>query len=164
MLHHRYGHEKHHKTHSVCKECSEAMFNFGAMLAVEIAPPQPLTDLLASQGKTIPPIKTGYALIDTGASVTTLHEQYVKDLGVQAVNARNLSTPSGGVETHNSYPVRLRVPSHNVDEELSEIITADLAKFLTPEGEPIIGLIGRDFLKSFVLIYNGELGMYTLAS
>lgn len=157
MLHHDYAHVD-------PDECAEAMQANGPLLAVEISPPQPLVDFLTKNNKPIPPTITGHGLIDTGATVTTLHEAFIKQLGVKTVGSQNMTTPSGGVEVHNTYPVRLKVPSHGVDVELPEIITADLAKFLTPSGQPIIGLIGRDFLASCILIYNGELGMYTLAT
>ena len=162
MLHHKYSHDSHDQTQ--CEECKLYMQNFGALLAIEIAPPTPLVELLTRENKTVPPTKTGYGLIDTGASVTTLHEQYVKDLGVKTVGANKMSTPDGGVVEHNTYPVRLKVPSHDIDIELPEIISSNLENFLTPDNEPIIGLIGRDFLSFCVLVYNGELGMYTLAT
>jgi hypothetical protein len=140
------------------------LFVSGALLAVEISAPQPLIDLLTNEGKPIPVSKTGYGLIDTGAHLTTLHEDFVKDLGVNTVGAYDMSTPAGGVESHNTYPVHLKVPSHAIDVDLPEIITADLSHFLTPQGDIIIGLIGRDFLSTCILIYNGHLGMYTLAN
>ena len=112
----------------------------------------------------VPPSKTGTALIDTGATLTTIHEDFIKDLGVKAVGAQKMTTPSGGENDMNTYPLRLLIPSHNIDVELPETLTANLEGFKTTDGKQIIALVGRDFLSGCVLIYNGHLGMYTLAS
>lgn len=158
MLNHSFAHD------TDIGQCASNMILKGALLPIEIAPPQPLVDELLKKKKPIPDTKTGIALIDTGAQLTSIHEPFLSSLGVKAVGVQNMTTPSGGSNQVNSYPVRLKIPAHNIDVDLPEIITANLENFKTPDGEQIIALIGRDFLSNCVFIYNGHLGMYTLAS
>lgn len=158
MLNHAFGHN------DDIQKCQDALMETGALINIEIAPPKPLVDALIKAKKPVPATKTGLALIDTGARITSIHEDFIKDIGVKAVGAQKMTTPSGGINDMNTYPVRLKIPDHNIDVELPEILTANLEGFKTPDGQQIVGLVGRDFLSSCVLIYNGHLGMYTLAS
>jgi len=140
------------------------MSQYGPLLPVEIAIPQSLTDLYAKNQKPIPAPVSGYALIDTGATVTCIHEDVMTRLKIKPIDVQDVNTPGGSAIPRNLYPVQLRIPSHGVDIALPKILSVDLTGQVTREGEQVLGLIGRDFLQNCVLVYNGRTGMYSLGS
>jgi len=129
----------------------------GPLIAVEVHVPQPLATLLSQQGKPVPKPVPGSALIDTGASITAVDDSVITSLGVQPVGVTTVHTPSGSAQ-QNQYPVRFTFPGTNLPE-LSG--TQAIGSVLLPQG--IVALIGRDALRSLILVYNGPAGMITLA-
>jgi hypothetical protein len=57
----------------------------GPLLQVEISIPSALEQLLAAQNQPIPSPKTGWALIDTGATRTCVDAKTVSALGVNPI-------------------------------------------------------------------------------
>lgn len=97
------------------------------------------------------------SLIDTGASATTVESWVVKDLGLTPVGAQSVLTPTSDQPVLcPQYAIRMVIPVLNVAWE-TIVIAADL------EGQPIEGLIGRDFLSHCVLVYIGETGTWSLS-
>ncbi len=129
----------------------------GPRLNVEVHVPQPLATLLSQQGKPIPKPAPGLALIDTGASITAVDDSVITSLGVQPIGVTTVHTPSGSAP-QNQYPVRFVFPGSSLPE-LS--VTQAIGSVLRPQG--IVALIGRDALSSVILVYNGPVGMMTLA-
>jgi len=129
----------------------------GPRLDVEVHVPQPLATLLSQQGKPIPKPVHGLALIDTGASVTAVDDSVITSLGVQPIGVTTVHTPSGSAQ-QNQYAVRFMFPGSG----LPELSGAQaIGSILRPQG--IVALIGRDALSSIILVYNGPVGMITLA-
>lgn len=129
----------------------------GPKLAVEIHVPTALASQLAQQGGPVPSPITGYALIDTGASISAVDDAVIKNLGVSPVGVTQVLTPSGTAQ-QNQYPVRFVFPG----TPLPAIETTHaIGSVLQPQG--ILALIGRDVLAHFVFTYNGPGGFITLA-
>ena len=66
----------------------------GPKLAVEIAAATFVGDSLAKDGRVAPAPQTGFALIDTGASITAVDEGLIAALGIKPIGQMKLSTPN----------------------------------------------------------------------
>jgi hypothetical protein len=126
----------------------------GPILPVQVEVPQALAAQLQSSGAAVPSAIGGFGLIDTGASLSAVDSGVIQRLGIQAVGVANVGT-AGGHQQQALYPAR---------DEFQ----------LSPRGEtvrsrvsglnvPLVALLGRDILRSFVLVYNGPGGGFTLA-
>jgi hypothetical protein len=110
----------------------------------------------------VPPRHAGFALIDTGASISAVHEDILKALGIAPVDSIPSHTPHGSGRSF-VYPIRASFPSIDVNNYgISRVIGCDL-KWTTTDGKQIIMLVGRDLLKYFLMVYNGLGGVVTLA-
>ena len=99
----------------------------------------------------------GYALFDTGASVTCVDEGVLRDLGLSPVGMTSMSTPSGGSKA-NTYACALYFPGSPLpDIELSFVVGVQL------KNQGYVGLIGRDLLSNMILIYYGPGARITFA-
>jgi predicted aspartyl protease len=100
-----------------------------------------------------PLVLTGYALIDTGASHTSIDEAAAQQLGLTATGSIPMHTPNG-LRQAAQYAVAWRVGSR------FDTIPATSAE-LSPQG--LLLLIGRDILAACVLSYNGTTGTFSLS-
>jgi len=136
----------------------------GPVIPVQIEIPTPLSRQLQLIGQVPPTPRPGFALIDTGASVSAVDGAVVRDLGVQPVGIASVGT-AGGHQQQDLYPARFVFPGTNIPSiEFSRLLGADLSG-LRPHGlaGPLLALLGRDILERFVMFYHGPNGMVTLA-
>ena len=128
----------------------------GPKVEIEIAVPTVLAEFLERSGLPVPPPQRGFALIDTGASITAVDEEVVASLGIQPIGQMKLSTPSQSMPAW-LYAARLTcsVAARPVLEVL-DIVGCTLQ----PQG--FIALLGRNFLSKVVLVYDGPAGLFTL--
>jgi len=137
------------------------LISAGPVLRVEISVPNSLADLLTRQKRSIPPPKTGFALIDTGATKSGVDKSAISELGVQPVGITSILTAGGRVE-QSLFPAHFRFPGEGMDIEFSSVLGVDLREHQV-NNQPIIALIGRDVLARLVFIYNGPGGFFTVA-
>jgi hypothetical protein len=136
----------------------------GPLLQVEVHVPQALAALLTSQNQPIPAPVTGWALIDTGATFSGIHEGTATQLGIATVGQIPSGTAAGQV-MRNQYPVRFVFPGVGGGGFSVDVIRAtgvDLAG-QQMNGIPYQALIGRDVLAGCVFTYNGTAGLWTLS-
>jgi predicted aspartyl protease len=126
----------------------------GPKVEIEIAVPTVLAEFLERSGLPVPPPQRGFALIDTGASITAVDEEVVASLGIQPIGQMKLSTPSRSMPAW-LYAARLTCAGMAVLEVL-DIVGCSLQ----PQG--FIALLGRNFLRSVVLVYDGPAGVFTI--
>lgn len=129
----------------------------GPSLQIEIS----LNAILAAQyqqsGHPLPSPVTGYALIDTGASVTSVDVSILDSLGIRAVGQLPISTPSGS-SNQGIYSCQFSFPGTPIPVLPFVNVVGSLLKT-----QGILALIGRDLLRSFLLIYDGVHGSWTLS-
>ena len=128
----------------------------GPVIQVSIGLEQNAAQALLQQGKQVPTLKTGWALIDTGASSTCIDEAAAKELGLPVIDTAKMSSASHAETTCNVYPVQINVPP-----ALSFSSPRTIGAALAAQG--LIALIGRDVLQHSTLFYNGLTGQITLA-
>jgi predicted aspartyl protease len=132
----------------------------GPLLQVEVYVPSALEQLLIAQNQPIPPPRTGWALIDTGATKSCVDINAISTLGVNPIGV-TLTGTAGGQVQQPLYPARFRFPGEAFEQEFSSVIGVDLTG-QSILGQDIIVLLGRDVLAKCVLIYNGPGGFFTL--
>lgn len=123
----------------------------GPALTVEISIP---SDLAA---ESLQP-QAGLALIDTGASVTSVDEAPLRALGLRPTGVMEIATPSSSRSQQPVYPCVLSFPGTPLPAiPFSEVIASDLTAF------GVSVLIGRDILANCQFTYNGAEGFWTVA-
>lgn len=135
-----------------------ALQQIGPVFEAEIAIPSALEQILTQKQQAIPaPIK-GHALIDTGATFSAVDESAMLRLGVPPVGLIQTGT-ADGQHLANSYPAKftLLIASGSISFESPRATGVNL------KAQPYVALIGRDVLANGILIYNGGMGIVTLA-
>jgi hypothetical protein len=129
----------------------------GPKVEIEIAVPAVLAEFLERSGLPVPPPQRGFALIDTGASITAVDEGVVASLGIQPIGQMKLSTPSQSMPAW-LYAVQLTCSGVAMPVlELLDVVGCTLQ----PQG--FIALLGRNFLRKGVLVYDGPTGAFTMS-
>jgi predicted aspartyl protease len=128
----------------------------GPVCQVRIGVSQPTADLLRQQGKPIPTPVEITALIDTGASGTTVKPEVIRQLQLTPRGVTNICTPSSSAHPCNVYDVSLVFPN-GIGVSVITVIEVPL------EGQVIQGLIGRDVLAHGILIYSGYTNTFSLS-
>ena len=119
---------------------------------------------IRAANQTVPNVRNCRALIDTGASHTSVDPATLADLGLTPTGTIDIVTPSTGNDVHtaDTYDVDFFLGASPQDVILAipnlQIASAEL--FLM---QGIHVLIGRDILSRCLFTYNGTTGMFTLA-
>jgi hypothetical protein len=136
-----------------------ALQHAGPILQVTVSPTKQHIDALISQGQTPPEAIPGYAIIDTGASMTAVDEDVCRRLGLQPTGSQK-TAHAGGPDIRACYPIQVSFPG------------TPLPSFSTPRAmsvnlqfgkTPYILLFGRDLLARIKFVYNGPAGRIGLA-
>jgi predicted aspartyl protease len=128
----------------------------GPVLQVVVSVEQNMAQALQQQGQTVPAPKSGFALIDTGASFTCIDEQAAKDLALPIIDVVTMSSASHAQHQCNVYPVQIAVPPM-LNLQVPRAVGAALA------AQGLLALIGRDVLQNCLLVYNGGTGSISLS-
>jgi hypothetical protein len=134
----------------------------GPIIPVEVSMPEALESWCIKHNFPVPAAIAGYALIDTGAAISGIHEPILEQLSVVPIDSISLVTPSSTSKAF-VYPTRVAFPALNVQGySLSRVVGSQL-NWKTSDGKEVIMLLGRDILQHFLLIYNGKMCSITLA-
>lgn len=133
----------------------------GPLLSVEVSVPKELADFFTKEKRAIPPPRTGFALIDTGATRSGVDKSVITELGVKPVGVTTTLTAGGEVE-QNLFPAHFRFPGEHIEIDFSSVLGVDLKRYKI-SGQPIIALLGRDILSKFLFVYNGPGGFFSIS-
>ncbi len=103
-------------------------------------------------------IKQVYALVDTGASNCMIDSNLAVELGLIAVDKAMVSGV-GGQREHLIYMAGIVIPQLEIDQ-FGPFLAADLKD----GGQEHEVLLGRDFLKNTIMIYDGLRAQVTITS
>lgn len=142
----------------------EGLVVAGAYFPIEVHVPQAIADALTQASIPLPVPQVGLAIIDTGATMTAVHERALTSLALQPINTIGMGTANGPV-TQNVYAARIFFPTLGWNLELQQVVGANLAGQVIPiqPPQPMICLIGRNTLRDWILIWNGPGGFWTVA-
>lgn len=134
----------------------------GPLIDVLIGVSVPRQEAMEKAGLPIPENVSCPLLIDTGASCTCIDKSVILALGINPSGSVPVHTPSTTATTHhtaNQYDVRILIPHAHITRMFNAVPVIDTE--LSHQG--IAGLLGRDLLAHCQLVYNGELGIFTLS-
>lgn len=119
---------------------------------------------LIAAGQVVPEMRTIRALVDTGASFTSIEPQVLQALNLTPTGTIEIVTPSTGNQTHTT-------ETFDIDFAIGGATPQDLP-LLIPNlriaacelylRQGIHALIGRDILNRCILVYNGSINAFSL--
>jgi hypothetical protein len=134
----------------------------GPIIPVEVSMPAALEEWCVKNSVAVPSPISGYALIDTGASISGIHEEILTQLSVVPIDSIPMATPSGDGRMF-IYPTRVSFPALNVQGYALSRVAGSQLGWQTSDGKKIIMLLGRDILSLFMVVYTGHTNTVTLA-
>lgn len=137
----------------------------GPIIQVQIQAPQVLAQALQKVAAPLPLPVQGFALIDTGASISSADTSVFTQLGISQ-NGVALVGTAGGRQQQYTYAARLSFPGTGIPAfDHPKMLGCDLGgqAVLGIPNVKIIALIGRDILKLFVFVYNGTAGVWSIS-
>ena len=144
------------------KEQGDTLADTGPIIQVVLSMPAALAEFCREQNITVPLPVSGYALIDTGASNTAVHEDILKQLSVLPIDSIPHATASG-VGKAFVYPAQVSFPDLGVPDLKMDRVVGCQLKWSTPDEKEVLMLLGRDLLRYFLMIYNGPSSSVTLS-
>ena len=142
----------------------QGLMMVGACLAAEVHVPPTIAEAMTKDGTAVPASVSGLAMIDTGATLTCVHEPLLTDLGLKPVSVVTSGTANGPVQ-QSVYMVRLIFPilGWTLDLQVAGVnLTGQVAQLRPPE--QIVALLGRNLLSQCLLIWNGPGGFWSIAT
>jgi hypothetical protein len=119
---------------------------------------------LLAANQPVPAIHHIRALVDTGASFTSIDPSVLEELGLTPTGTIEIVTPSTGKDTHTTDTYDIDFTMYASLEEnpllIPNLRIAACNLFLR---QGIHALIGRDILSRCMLHYNGVVGIFSLA-
>ena len=122
----------------------DALWHHGPLVEVSLAPiHQPEAAI------------SGWALIDTGATQTCVDITKASEVGMSIVGSGRINSAAGETE----------VPLFAAVVHINELgrVTRPRCLGVNLAGQGIVALIGRDLLRSGVMVYNGQTGAVSLS-
>ena len=123
----------------------------GPILEVLLVPPE---------GTTSAPVP-GYAMIDTGASVSCVNAETATAAGWPIIDTAKMSSTTHTSQDVPVFAGRLLSKDFNTHIHVPRWMGVNLDSEGSPF--PLVALIGRDLLQTSVFIYNGQDQSFTLA-
>ena len=112
--------------------------------------------ILGEEGKPVPAVVNGTALIDTGASSTCIDQQAAERAGLPVIDKAMMASASHAKHEVPVYSAKLVIPDFSA-------IDVEYAMGASLDEMNLIALIGRDLLQGAVLVYNGTDGSIALS-
>ena len=135
----------------------------GPIMQIQVEIPPVLAESLQKSSTPIPNPVEGFALIDTGASITAIDDVIFGQLGINPNGVARVGT-AGGPQQQSTYPVRLTFPGTGIPGvNHGKALGCNLTGQIVLGKRRLIALIGRDILQRFILIYNGSAGMFSMS-
>ena len=129
----------------------------GPVLPVEITLSDDSQRVYSDKRKQLPPSVSGFALIDTGASVTCFDEKSAQKAGLPVVGVSKMMSASHANHKVPLFAGKLITPTFDIHVEKG--IGANLSAL----GGNLIALIGRDMLANAIFFYNGPDAHFSIA-
>jgi predicted aspartyl protease len=136
---------------------SQALQGRGPVVEVSIGIESSAGSGLLQKGQQLPTPKTGFALIDTGASNTCIDEKTAEEMGLPVIDVAKMSSASHAGIDQNVYPIQITIAGSILQFNVPRAMGGALG------AQGLIALIGRDVLQFCTLFYNGITGQITLS-
>jgi len=127
------------------------------VVEVSISIEQNIAQQLLAQGISLPPPEVGLALIDSGATSTSIDDDAARKLRLPAIDIVAVASASHASTQQNFHPIQIEVRGLPITISAPRAIAAPLAS------QGLLVLIGRDVLQHCTLFYNGPAGSFSLS-
>jgi predicted aspartyl protease len=134
-----------------------ALANRGPVIQVAVFVAEQIATQLVTQGKPLQPPIAGFALIDTGASMSCIDEEAAKTLKLPIIDVVQMCSASHAAHPANIYPIQMRIAGLPNPINVARAMGAEL------KAQGLVALIGRDVLSFGTLFYNGPAGTVTFS-
>ena len=136
-----------------------ALASGGANTPVDVSAPTALAAALPAATSA-----TGLAHVDTGATLTCVHEPILQGLGLKPVGVINSGTAAGPVQ-QSLYFARLTFPVFGWSGDL-QVVGVDPSGQQVPTDPPqnMTALLGRNLLQYWLLVWNGPGGFWSIST
>lgn len=135
-------------------DLAEQLRRDGALVNVTISVPASLAQQFQAQGQAVPPPQSARAMIDTGASISTVTDEIAQAAGLRSVGSIQVGGV-GGTSQRTLYSASFGLPEYGL-----VVGPIEMAGVSLPAGFQV--LIGRDILKALNLSYEGPQGAFSL--
>lgn len=135
----------------------------GPVIEVVISMPKQLEAWCVQNNVPVPAPIPGYALIDTGASISGIHLPILQQLSLLPIDFIRLEGATAVEPQAPIYPAHVSFPGINLNDVPMSRVVGNQVDFQTPGGKNVVMLLGRDLLKFFTLVYNGTFNQIILA-
>lgn len=129
----------------------------GPRVHIAISPLEGQLKSSADKGETPTTPVVGWALIDTGASLTCIDQKTAEKAGLALVDSGPITSATHDNEVVPIFAGRLKI------EGLPQYLNAHRAYGVNLEPQGLVALLGRDMLTNCVFIYNGPDGSFSLS-
>lgn len=148
---------------------STRMFRHGLIVSCEVSPIEWSVNRLRRAGKQAPDPIRGHYMIDTGSAESFIHDSVVELLNLTVENsividktARHYSLIAAEPGQPKAYFADMKITINGRDYSFhNHKFVSMSSKVLAEFG--LSGVIGRDLLRTCVLVYNGVTGCWTIA-
>ncbi|MCY4150630.1 MAG: hypothetical protein OXE94_00120 [Aestuariivita sp.] len=135
----------------------ETLIEVGPSIPVVITVAEEVQQAYSDRGETPPEPVNGFALIDTGASVTCFDVDAAQKARLPQISVSKMTSATHSNQTVPTFAGTVVCPTFNINVE------EGMGANLSAQGNNLVALIGRDLLQSAVLIYNGPDGHFSLS-
>ena len=137
---------------------SELLVSKGPVIPVSITLSDESQRAYSNQGKEIPQVVSGLALVDTGASKTCFDEASAIKAGLPVIDTAIMSSASHTNHRVKVFMGKIVLDQSNIVINVENGLGANLTAF-----DGIVALIGRNLLRSAMFTYNGPDGLISIA-
>lgn len=135
----------------------QVLLSHGPRLQVNVTVISTVAQQVVQQGGVLPSPVSGYALIDTGATITCIDDAIAKQIGAPVIDKVKMCSASHTDADANIYPIHFDILGVNIAINAPRCMGAAL------QAQGLIMLIGRDVMANCTLHYNGISGQFTLS-
>lgn len=140
---------------------AEHLARGGAVVVGDLWPVKHARDEMEMRGE-IPPHRVVHLQVDTGANMSILEVGVAAALGLEAIRYAPLVAVSHRPVPSPVFRAELRIGFENGSPQVVPIPFTFAGVPQTFDGAHFQGLLGRDFLRSYDLLYQGAAGRFEL--
>ena len=131
----------------------------GPLVKVRLSPPRIQAEQMSAKGKKVPSV-AAKLMLDTGAAKTAIDNALAADLNLVPIRFEQVVGVSQESQECPVYLLVLRINVTLDDRKMEYSCSTEALGIPSPrQGEPYSGFIGRDFLASWRLTYDGPSGV-----
>ena len=134
-----------------------ALQQIGPRVRIALLPIKEHANSFSDKGEPLPNPVSGWALIDTGASMTCVDQEAAQKAKLAVVNSGPMVSATHDNEIVPIYAARLQI------EGIPQYVEAKSAYGVRLKSQGLIALLGRDMLARCIFIYNGHDASFSLS-